>query len=695
VIFLLLALACKPDPAPAPVADAGADLTVTVGQLLDLNGSSSIGESFVWRVGDQTLDGMSVTTTIDAPGHLTAYLTVTNTDGETAQDTARVTVHYPPLQPAPTHSTPLAHSPGRLFAVLPDFDMVAVVDVATGQVEHVDVCGQPRTVGARDNIFVTACTEDALVAGYIDGASWSTEVFDMPRGSRPFGVALQPDGLGAFVTLSGTGQVAEPGGISGQAFDRFSVGPDVRGIALSGGKRLVTRWRSPDESGRVYNLAQSADSVPELELAKAAGPDSDTDARGLPSLLEQVVIRPDGHVAVVVGLKSNIDRGLMRDGLALTHETLSRSVLRQIDLVSYSTDLPEPIFDNRDHATAAAFSPLGDWLYVAHRGAQAIDILDSYTMARVGGLLNVGEGVDGLWVSADGNTLWVLASLARELVAYDVSDPTLDVELQRIDLVPPSGEVLGAQLLHGKQLFYAAVDPRITPHQYISCGTCHPEGVTDRRTWDFTDRGEGLRNTIMLAGRQGVSPLHWSANMDEVQDFEKDIRLAMAGHGLMDDADFEATVDPFGTPKAGLSADLDALAAYVQSLDVFPVSPYRNPDGSLTADGLAGQAIFESSEAGCTGCHVPPEYTDSAWIDVGVANLHDVGTLLPTSGERLHGELTGIDTPSLRGLHASAPYLHDGRAPTVLDALVPGMGDVSHLSATELTQLETFLLSIE
>jgi hypothetical protein len=77
--------------------------------------------------------------------------------------------------------------------------------------------------------------------------------------------------------------------------------------------------------------------------------------------------------------------------------------------------------------------------------------------------------------------------------------------------------------------------------------------------------GEGLRNTITLNGRAGMGQgfLHWSANFDEVQDFEGQIRALAGGTGLMTDAAFSTRNDPLGTAKAGVSADLDALATYL------------------------------------------------------------------------------------------------------------------------------------
>ena len=83
-----------------------------------------------------------------------------------------------------------------------------------------------------------------------------------------------------------------------------------------------------------------------------------------------------------------------------------------------------------------------------------------------------------------------------------------------------------------------------------------------------------------MLGRAGLGHgrLHWTANFDEIQDFEHDIRHFAGGSGFLDDADFNATDNPLGPKKAGLSDELDTLAAYVSSLNRFPASPYRNPN---------------------------------------------------------------------------------------------------------------------
>jgi mono/diheme cytochrome c family protein len=193
--------------------------------------------------------------------------------------------------------------------------------------------------------------------------------------------------------------------------------------------------------------------------------------------------------------------------------------------------------------------------------------------------------------------------------------------------------------------------------------------------------GEGLRNTISLRGRAaGQGFLHWSNNFDELQDFEGQIRSLAGGTGLMSDEAFNAGTrsEPLGDPKAGQSSDLDALAAYVASLASFAPSPARDSDGNLTPLAVEGRAAF--ARLNCAACHGGQDFTNS-----GAGTLVDVGTLKAASGQRLGGPLTGIDVPTLRDAWTTAPYLHDGSAPSLSTAIeshadVPA-GDLAALAA--------------
>jgi len=193
-----------------------------------------------------------------------------------------------------------------------------------------------------------------------------------------------------------------------------------------------------------------------------------------------------------------------------------------------------------------------------------------------------------------------------------------------------------------------------------------------------------------MSGVADTLPLHWSADRDEVQDFEFTIRTLQAGTGLIKGRDPNPELGP---PNAGLSEDLDALAAF--TLSVTPKgSPFTFRNAGLMASIERGRTIFNRADVGCNSCHPAPLYTDSA-LSASPFILHDVGTG-DNPDERVG---PAFDTPSLRGIWNTAPYLHDGSAATLRDVMISRNpndrhGRTSQLSEAELQDLIAFLLSL-
>jgi YVTN family beta-propeller protein len=237
-------------------------------------------------------------------------------------------------------------------------------------------------------------------------------------------------------------------------------------------------------------------------------------------------------------------------------------------------------------------------------------------------------------------------------------------------------------LLRGKRLYHSSARPDLALAKWISCNTCHVEGEGDGRTWLLQYTGEVpvgatpiiTRNTTSLLGMIETYPLRWSAEWDESADSEFSIRFEQFGQGLI-----AGQMHPtLGAPNAGRSYDLDCLAAFIDSLAV----PARTH--TLTAAEARGKAIFESAETDCLRCHPPPLYADLKQHDVGTADAP--------------GEWFGpaIDTPTLRYLYDSAPYLHDGSAATLVEVLTSANpqdthGVTSGLTAQEVDDLVAFL----
>lgn len=616
-----------------------------------------------------------------AAGHYRASVQVRDPSGSIASDTTTVTVMTPPTGPRPTNSSPILcdQAGRRLWAVNPDNDTLTAIDADTlVKAIEVPVCDDPRSVAlsAASELWVACYDSDTIQVLAANGALLAA--IPTGYGSAPVSIVTSPDGLTAFVALEGSGRLQRFNTATRQSTGSLALGPKPRAIAVSanGARVLVTRFISPLNHAEVWDVNASTLTLTRtIRIPKFGGDvnmDSTAAGRGVANYLVGIAIAPDGASAWIAANKPNSERGLLVAN-DLDQDNTVRNLAVQIDLVANRFERAVDI-DNSDSAAAVGFSPLGDYLFVPLQGNNELVVLDALEVASATGLgsfvTRVATGLAPQGVCADTVTHRVAVKnlMSRSVTILEAgalfADGELSMSSSAVSTV--ANEAMAAEVLAGKQIFYNAGDRRMSAEGYMSCATCHLDGGDDGRTWDFTGRGEGLRNTISLLGRGGArhGNVHWSANFDEIQDFENDIRGAFGGRGFLSDAQFAVTSNPLGAAKAGLSSDLDALAAYVESLGAgsIPRSPWRDGSGAMTSPALAGATLFGS--LGCGGCHPGPAYTDSTG---GAATLHDVGTLRTTSGQRLGGPLSGIDTPTLLGLWETAPYFHDGSAATLDD----------------------------
>jgi mono/diheme cytochrome c family protein len=421
--------------------------------------------------------------------------------------------------------------------------------------------------------------------------------------------------------------------------------------------------------------------------------DAENRARGVPNYLHQVVISPDGRRAMLPSKKDNIVGGVFRDRRPLEHDTTVRSIVSQIDLGPTGSELfAEQIdFNDRAPARAAAYSPNGDYLFVAQMEGNRVAIVDAYNRS-VRGEIETGRAPHGLHVDEQRKRLYVNNFLDRSVAVYDIAPVLSRASFAARPLATVATvavEPLPEAVLRGKRVFYNAADPRMSRNNYMSCAACHVDGGDDGMVWDFTQRGEGLRRTISLQGRQGLGHgrVHWTANFDELQDFENDIRGALGGTGFLSDADFEATWHPLGVAKGGRSSELDDLAAYLTSLSRHGRSPARQPDGSPSPGAVRGKQVFAAMQ--CASCHAGQAMRDG--------RRHDVGTIQASSGKGLDRPLAGVgfSTPPLYGLWAATSYFHNGQAATLHDVFLAGHGGTHGLSAADRDALIEYLRSLD
>jgi CxxC motif-containing protein (DUF1111 family) len=210
--------------------------------------------------------------------------------------------------------------------------------------------------------------------------------------------------------------------------------------------------------------------------------------------------------------------------------------------------------------------------------------------------------------------------------------------------------------------------------------------------------GNGIagRPHLLVDGRLGR--FGWKANVPSVRDFVRDALGGELGMTVPNEPglSFGSTEDGDETPDPEADANtIDAITAFI----AFLAPPPRNRVDMAVED--RGELIFNS--IGCANCHVPEMRTSDdtevrAFTDL---LLHDIAEPNALGIEEGDAGIRDFRTPPLWGLEQSAPYLHDGRASTIEDAVAAHGGEaatarreLADLSAVDRDALLAFLRSL-
>ena len=721
-----------PTATPAPTPTPMLPLTVApiqsapqqINTQLEYSAQSTGGSAqkvYNWNFGEGSESGAQSAPIIrhsySNPGRYKVTLTVSDDAGNQASIQFLQEVHLPLTAHKPVNSTTILYTTGgngdQIWTVNPDNDSVSVFSTTGSKLAEIPVGVQPKTLAFGPGNRVWVANRTSATLSIIDQSTLQVvQTIDLPTGSQPYGIVAAPDDSAIYVVLEATGHLLKLDPENGSQLASITIGPNPRHLSIDAqsSKIYISRYISPsvwkentiapalsNGSGHIVVInAQNMREETPIRLHYSEVADTESSGGGLPNYLSALVISPDGSTGWIPSKQDNIGRGILRNQSPLNSENSVRAITSRVDLAT-ATEIQASRFDmdNASVASAAALNSTGTLLLVTLETANEVSAIDPHNGAELF-RFSVERAPQGVVISPDGQYAYVHNFMERTVTKHYLTEALNDLSepvQQSATFQTVAVESLSAQILLGKQIFYDAKDNRLAHDDYMSCASCHADGTHDGRVWDLSGTGEGLRNTISLTGRGGPAhgPLHWTANFDEVHDFESQIRTMAGGEGLMSDEDFAATIDPLGPSKAGYSSELDALAAYVNSLTTFGYSPYRAADGSLTTAGAAGRIIFERE--GCASCHGGDAYTDSA-----TKIRHDIGTLSEASGNRLFAPIDGLDTPTLRGLWATAPYLHDGAAPTLKGA-IEGHESVAYsevqLSSQEMNNLVAFLKQID
>ncbi len=501
----------------------------------------------------------------------------------------------------------------------------------------------------------------------------------IPVSPEPYGIVADKAGKRAWVTHEYPGTISEIDLENHKVLREIKAGAFLRGMALS-----------PDEKC-LYVAEFYTGILRAVDLASGKVADS-WKGHSTDNLARHVALHPRRPKAYLAHLRSMVT---VNDGSGSIFPHLSICDLKPGEgrrRNAFGMDT----FNNLSVVTnpwETALSPDAKRLYVIYAATNDMNVCnvvdDDYNeMDRVGGLVRLGNNPRAVRVSPDSKTVYIYNAMDFAVAVYN-ADMKFLATIKVCD--PPATKT--PEWVRGKILFNTS-NPPLSSRRWVACSSCHPDGHHDARVWQ---QPEGLRKTTAFFGMAHTHPLHWSADRDEVQDFEFTIRSQlMQGRGLLtgpikSKRGFEKV--ELEEKTSGRSKDLDALAIYCNSFD-FPLSPHIQAPGKLKPEAERGKKLFFSKEVGCAGCHSGPYFTDSSLKKPFV--MHDVGTGNDDPTEKM-GAI--YDTPTLLGIYRTAPYLHHGKAKTLHEVLTvfnkqDKHGRTSHLKKDELDDLAAFLQAL-
>lgn len=579
----------------------------------------------------------------------------------------------------------LVESLGKVYVAGQSANAILVLDLASGQRRATIATGAEPTaiVAAADGSAVYVVNHQSATVQKIDPHT-DQVVATATVGEHPWGAALRADGRTLYVShlLRNPGVTAlDAGTLKVLAFSALPDQPPdeshnklIPNGQARGAYGAIPRPGADQGLGGAPGAVSGAPGelwVPHLLLATATPqPELDFQSTVFPTV---TVFRP--------GASPPGRRLLFRPPTVLT-ATGAFS-----DVISGPRDI--------------AFTPDGRFALVAAAQSEDVMVFDADRGVEVGlvrptpaamaeGILVDPTGAHAYLHGRASHNVTVLA-IARDAgtgVLRDDPGITVDVDGDPIETL--ASDPMPADLRRGMRLFYSANSAQfpITQNFWVACATCHLEGQTDAVTWRFA---QGPRDTPSNAGGPiNTGFLFRQAVRNDVTDYDETIRVEQGGS-------YRRTI-------AAQLPDLKAIAAFTNFAIPFPQNPHAAPGGALSLAAARGKALFDSF---CATCHSGPYMTDSgngnpSLSMSGFVQLHDVGTCV-TSGDfpdQTSHDIEGnprtacdFDTPTLRGIFATAPYFHDGSAAT-LDEVIARLPVSKSLGAADRSDLVEYLKTL-
>ena len=270
--------------------------------------------------------------------------------------------------------------------------------------------------------------------------------------------------------------------------------------------------------------------------------------------------------------------------------------------------------------------------------------------------------------------------------------------------------LLESKIQLGRMLYF---EKRLSKSQELSCNSCHDLATygVDHSPTSTGDRGQkGGRNAPTVYNAAGFFAQFWDGRAESVEQQALgpvlnpvEMALPSAAHGVKVLKSMPEYVNRFkqAFPDESDPVTFDNVGKAIGAFERTLMTPSRWDDylrgneAALTDPELEGLKIF--TNIGCMVCHTGEFVGGAMYQKVGVVepwpNQKDQGRFEVTKQEV---DRMMFKVPTLRNIAQTAPYFHDGSAPT-LDVAVRMMGKHQlglNLSDREITSIVTWLGSL-
>ena len=286
---------------------------------------------------------------------------------------------------------------------------------------------------------------------------------------------------------------------------------------------------------------------------------------------------------------------------------------------------------------------------------------------------------------AKGRRLGVALALALALAGSVALRPRAHAA-EPIRPIPEAVEVDEAKVALGRALFH---EPRLSKDDSISCASCHElraGGDDGRRVSVGVEGKEGVINAPTVFNVGFNFKQFWdgrAGTLEELIDDPVQSPLEMGSlwpdvvAKLNEDVDYPARFNAVYADGITRRNIKNALAEFMRSL-ITPNSRFdrwlRGENDALSAKEHHGYALFKSY--GCGSCHQGANVGGNMFQVFGVINEYFKRRGNITEADMGRYNVTGnaedrhsFKVPSLRLAALTAPYLHDGSAETLRDAV--------------------------